>query len=87
MGARTGQIALQFVLEACVIGLIGGIMGVALGTYVTFLFTALQHGAFAIPLWVLLAGPGISVAVGALAGFYPSLKAARLSPTVALRAI
>jgi putative ABC transport system permease protein len=87
MGARTGQIALQFVLEAAFIGLAGGIMGVALGAWATYLYTALGHMAFALPWWVVAAGPVISVVIGALAGLYPSLKAARLSPTVALRAI
>jgi putative ABC transport system permease protein len=87
LGARTGQIALQFVLEAAVIGLAGGALGVALGAYATYLYTAVGHMAFALPWWVVAAGPGISVAVGALAGLYPSLKAARVSPTVALRAI
>ncbi|MDR0626345.1 MAG: ABC transporter permease [Bifidobacteriaceae bacterium] len=87
MGARTGQIAMQFVLEAGVIGLAGGVMGVALGSYATYLFTAVNHMAFAVPWWVIAAGPAISVVIGALAGLYPSLKAARVSPTVALRAI
>jgi putative ABC transport system permease protein len=87
MGARSGQITLQFVLEAALIGFIGGIFGVALGTYVTYVLAASSHSAFAIPWWVLAAGPGISVVIGALAGLYPSLKAARLSPTVALRAV
>ncbi|MDR2348093.1 MAG: ABC transporter permease [Bifidobacteriaceae bacterium] len=87
MGARWGQIALQFVLEAAVIGLIGGAFGVGLGTYATYVYTAASHSAFAMPLWVVVAGPGISVVIGALAGLYPALKAARLSPTVALRAI
>ncbi|MDR1824399.1 MAG: ABC transporter permease [Bifidobacteriaceae bacterium] len=87
MGARTGQIALQFVLEAAVIGFIGGVMGVAIGCYAVFLYTSFNDMAYAMPLWVMGAGPGISVVLGALAGLYPSLKAARVSPTVALRAI
>jgi putative ABC transport system permease protein len=87
MGARSGQIALQFVLEAALIGFIGGALGVGLGGYATYLYTAAAHSAFAMPWWVVAAGPAISIAVGALAGLYPALKAARLSPTVALRAI
>ncbi|MDR2565108.1 MAG: ABC transporter permease [Bifidobacteriaceae bacterium] len=87
MGARTGQIALQFVLEAAFIGFAGGVLGVGLGAYATYLYTSVGDMAFAIPWWVIAAGPAISVVVGALAGLYPSLKAARLSPTVALRAI
>jgi putative ABC transport system permease protein len=87
MGARSGQIAMQFVLEAAVIGFVGGVFGVILGVYSTYIYTAANHSAFAVPWWVIAAGPAISVAIGALAGLYPSLKAARLSPTVALRAI
>ena len=87
MGARTGQIALQFVLEASVIGFAGGVIGIGLGAYLVFLYTTWIDLAFAIPTWVLVAGPGISLVVGALSGLYPSLKAARVSPTVALRAI
>jgi putative ABC transport system permease protein len=87
IGARTGQIAVQFVLEAAFIGLIGGLLGLGLGAYATFIFTAATHSAFAMPLWVLPAAPVVSIAIGAIAGLYPALKAARLSPTEALRAI
>jgi putative ABC transport system permease protein len=87
MGARTGQIALQFVLEAAVIGLGGGVMGAAFGVYVVYLYTAAFSQLFAIPVWLLGAGPGMSVVIGAIAGLYPSLKAARQSPTTALRAV
>ncbi|MCL2803133.1 MAG: ABC transporter permease [Micrococcales bacterium] len=87
MGARTGQIALQFVLEAALIGFTGGLIGIGLGAYLVFLITAFQASVFVVPTWVLLAGPGISMLIGALAGLYPSIKAARVSPTIALRAI
>ena len=87
LGARTGQIALQFVLEAAFIGLFGGVLGVGIGAYAVFCFMAANSIAFAIPVWVLLGGPAISVMVGVLAGLYPSIKAARQSPTVTLRAI
>jgi putative ABC transport system permease protein len=87
LGARTGQVATQFVLEAAVIGLGGGILGVAFGAYVVFCFTNYADIVFAIPPWLYAGGPGISVAVGMLAGLYPALKAARQSPTVALRTV
>ncbi|MDR2895053.1 MAG: ABC transporter permease [Propionibacteriaceae bacterium] len=86
LGARTGQVGLQFVLEAAVIGLFGGLIGVALGAYAVFFFTAYLGMAFAVPVWVLIGGPVIAVIIGALAGLYPSIKAARQSPTVTLRA-
>ncbi|MDR1187919.1 MAG: ABC transporter permease [Bifidobacteriaceae bacterium] len=87
MGARSGQIALQFVLEAGVIGLIGGIFGVGIGAYATYIYAALSSSVFAVPWWIVGAGPVLSIVIGAIAGLYPSLKAARLSPTVALRAV
>ncbi|MDR0432746.1 MAG: ABC transporter permease [Bifidobacteriaceae bacterium] len=87
MGARTGQITLQFVLEACVIGLGGGLIGVGLGLYIVFCYTAVFNVIFAIPIWILAAGPALAVIIGALAGLYPSLKAARQSPTDALRTV
>jgi putative ABC transport system permease protein len=87
LGARTGQIALQFVLEAGFIGLFGGILGLAFGAYVVFCITAMIPITFAIPWWILVAGPLMSVVVGILAGLYPSLKAARQPPTVTLRAV
>ncbi|MDR1806993.1 MAG: ABC transporter permease [Propionibacteriaceae bacterium] len=87
LGARTGQIGLQFVLEAAVIGLVGGLIGIALGAYAVFCYTAYGSRVFAIPLWVLPAGPAMAAAVGILAGLYPSLKAARQPPTTALRTV
>jgi len=87
LGARTGQIALQFILEAGFIGLFGGVMGVGIGVYAVFCFAAYNAISFAVPLWVVVAGPGLAVLVGVLAGLYPCLKAARQSPTVTLRAV
>jgi len=87
LGARTGQIGLQFVLEAAVIGLFGGLIGVALGAYAVFLYTAYRGITFSIPLWVMVVGPIMAAVVGILAGLYPSLKAARQPPTTALRTV
>jgi putative ABC transport system permease protein len=87
LGARTGQIGLQFVLEAGFIGFFGGILGVAFGVYVVFCFTALVSISFTVPFWVIAGGPVASILIGILAGLYPSLKAARQSPTVTLRAV
>jgi len=87
LGARTGQIGLQFVLEAAVIGLFGGLIGVGLGAYAVFCYTAYRGMTFSIPLWVVLVGPAMAAAVGILAGLYPSLKAARQPPTTALRTV
>ncbi len=85
LGARTGQIALQFVLEAALTGLLGGMVGSALGAYVTFLITAFSGIGCVLPAGVALGGPGLSILIGALAGLHPALKAARQPPTVVLR--
>jgi putative ABC transport system permease protein len=87
LGARTGQIGLQFVLEATVMGFLGGLIGIGLGAYAVFCYTAYQGIVFAVPLWTLAAGPAVAAAVGVLAGLYPSLKAARQPPTTALRVV
>jgi putative ABC transport system permease protein len=87
IGARSGQIAVQFVSEAAIIGFLGGVAGVAMGIYGVFLYSAVTASVFAVPLWLLGAGPGLSVVIGALAGLYPSLKAARQPPTQALRTV
>jgi len=85
LGARAGQIGLQFVLESSFIGCLGGILGVLVGVYAVFCFAAYYSISFAIPIWVLGAGPLIAILVGAIAGLYPSLKASRQSPMVLLR--
>jgi|GEM_PF-69637 len=87
LGARTGQIGLQFVLEAAVIGLIGGLIGVGLGVYAVLCFSIYTDNAFAVPAWVIPTGPLLAVGVGVIAGLYPSITAARQSPTVTLRAL
>jgi len=85
LGARSGQIGLQFVLEAALIGLFGGILGVSFGVYIVFCFAAYFSITFAMPIWLLGTAAGLAIIVGVLAGLYPSLKAARQSPMVTLR--
>ncbi|MDR0782948.1 MAG: ABC transporter permease [Propionibacteriaceae bacterium] len=87
LGARTGQVAWQFMLEAIFIGLLGGVIGIVFGIYIVFCFTAAVNIHFRVPIWIMAAGPAISALVGVIAGLYPSLKAARQSPTVTLRAV
>lgn len=87
LGARPGQIASQFVGEAIVLGGLGGIAGALVGALAVYIYAAARGQIAVVPLEVMLGGPGIAVVVGVVAGLYPALSAARLSPTAALRTV
>ncbi|MFT3799368.1 ABC transporter permease [Microbacterium sp.] len=85
LGARPGQIAAQFVTEAAIVSLLGGVAGLALGATAAAVIATVAAQPVVIPAEILAAGPLLSVVVGAIAGLQPAAKAARLSPTAALR--
>ncbi|MFI1586240.1 ABC transporter permease [Embleya sp. NPDC020630] len=85
LGARGGQIAMQFLLEAVLMGFLGGMGGLLLGSLAVYGYALAQDWAAAIPLYTLVVGPAVSVVVAAIAGIYPALRAAKASPTDALR--
>jgi putative ABC transport system permease protein len=87
LGARPGQIASQFVGEAIVLALLGGIAGAVLGSAGVFVYAGLQGQTPVLPLMVLIGGPVIAIGVGVIAGLYPAMSASRLSPTIALRTV
>ncbi|MFE7580017.1 ABC transporter permease [Streptomyces gardneri] len=86
LGARGGQIAVQFLLEAVLMGFIGGIGGLVLGSLAVYGYALVQGWPVAVPFYTIVAGPSVSVLVAAVAGIYPALRAAGASPTDALRA-
>lgn len=85
LGARGGQIAAQFLLEAVLMGFIGGIGGLIIGSLTAYGYALVQGWPASIPLYTIITGPVVSVIVAALAGIYPALRAAKASPTDALR--
>jgi putative ABC transport system permease protein len=87
LGASRQHIGLQFVAEAALLATSGGAAGAVLGGFATTVYAAQRHWSTTIPVPVLLGAVGIALAVGATAGLYPALRAARLAPAEALRII
>lgn len=86
LGAKRSQILLQFLMEAALLALFGGILGVACGVLLALAASALAEVPFIIPLYAPFIGTGFSAAVGLSFGIFPALRAANLSPVEALRA-
>ena len=84
LGATKGNIRVQFLSEALLLGVIGGIAGVALGVLATAIYATTQHWAVVIPNLAWAGGLGAALAIAAIAGLLPALRAARMSPTQAL---
>ncbi|MFE7510426.1 ABC transporter permease [Streptomyces sp. NPDC057540] len=85
LGARGGQIAAQFLLEAVLMGFIGGVGGLLTGALAVYGYAVAQGWPVSVPLYTIVAGPSVSVLVAGVAGIYPALRAAGASPTDALR--
>lgn len=88
VGARQGHIFRQFLIEAIATGLVGGILGVALGAAISWgvssqFFRSLPSLGDLVSITVLAFG--LSIVVGVVFGVYPAWRAARLSPVDALR--
>ena len=86
LGATRRHISTQFLAESALLAVLGGIAGLALGAAATEVYAATKHEPFVVPLYALIAAPAAGFLIGTLAGLYPAAKAARLSPTEALRA-
>ncbi len=85
IGATSQSILVQFLTEAVVISLLGGLVGIILGVLIGNVVTLLMGGTFLLPwLWVTIAVLTCT-AVGLISGLYPALKAARLDPIESLR--
>jgi len=87
LGASRRHVAEQFLAEALLLSVLGGVAGTIIGLVATTLYALSQHWSVQIPALALYGGVGAALIIGAVAGLYPSMRAARLSPTEALRTI
>jgi len=85
LGHSRGTIAVQFLLEALVVGVLGGILGAAAGAGVVWLTSEMRGYVVVLSVPGLFGWAAVSVAVAVVAGLYPSTKAARLEPLETLR--
>ena len=87
LGATRRHVAEQFLAEAVLLSVLGGLAGTIIGAVATVIYAVSQHWSVQIPAIALYGGLGAALAIGAIAGLYPSMRAARLSPTEALRTV
>jgi putative ABC transport system permease protein len=85
LGASRRHVALQFAAESVLLAGVGGTAGAVLGGFATAIFAAARHWHAVVPAGYLGAAVGVALVVGAVAGVYPAVRAARLSPAEALR--
>jgi putative ABC transport system permease protein len=87
LGATRRHVGEQFLAEALLLSLLGGLAGTIIGGAATAIYALSQHWSVQIPALALYGGIGAALAIGAIAGLYPAMRAARLSPTEALRTV
>ena len=87
LGASRRHVAEQFLAEALLLSALGGVAGTIIGGAATAIYALTQHWSVAIPPEAFYGGIAAALVIGAIAGLYPSMRAARLSPTEALRTV
>jgi len=85
LGARQSDIARQFLAEATLLSLSGGVIGVILGIVLAKVISLYANWDTAVSVWSILIAVGVSVGVGIIFGYLPARRAAKLDPITALR--
>lgn len=84
IGATRHHIRLQFLVEAVLLSAMGGVAGAGLGAATSAAIALANGWVPVIPIWIVAGGVLATIAIGALAGLYPAVRAARTPPSVAL---
>ncbi len=85
IGAKRKDISRQFLSEAVLLTLVGGVLGICLGWVVSFLVSKFGGIATSVSLYSILLAFGVSAVIGIVFGYYPARRAAKLNPIEALR--
>ncbi|MFI9557899.1 ABC transporter permease [Nonomuraea endophytica] len=84
LGATRGQVRIQFLAESLLLSALGGVAGAFLGAVATVGYAVSRDWPPVVPPWAIGGAVAATLLIGTIAGIYPAMRAARLSPTVAL---
>ncbi|MFI6299177.1 ABC transporter permease [Nonomuraea sp. NPDC050790] len=84
LGATRGQVRIQFLAESLLLSALGGVAGAFLGAVATVGYAVSRDWPPVVPPWAIGGAVAATLVIGTVAGIYPAMRAARLSPTVAL---
>jgi ABC-type antimicrobial peptide transport system permease subunit len=85
VGARRHHILQQFLVEAVLLCLAGGVLGIFVGRGVSLLIREIQHWPTGVSVPAIVASVAVAAGIGIVFGFYPAWKASRLDPIQALK--